>query len=158
MRAGSGGMGDDGGERRRRDTETRGLGGELARLCEELRDARGSRGDHGATASSQIDEALIAEQLVGMEHRVLVHLEPSGDLAGGGQCMPDLDVPARDACAHRVGDLLVDRAIVRLAFAESPCAAPSAEVNARASSALWISDFGYGTNRLWQVSRSSFPE
>ena len=77
-------------------------------------DAKGRAESYGASAAAQLDEPVVAQTLVGVEHRVDVDAECVGEVPRGGQPLALRRVAGCDARRDRVGDLVVHRALVRV--------------------------------------------
>ena len=76
---------------------------------EQLGRQSGVVGDDGPATAAQVDEALVAQVLVGPQHRVDVDLERRGDLACRRQPVPGAQGAASELGTHRRGELIEDR-------------------------------------------------
>ncbi len=120
---GAGGGGGGGGGRFgfcavRADDAGEGLGGDAQGrrppdqpidLVRELGERRGGGGDHGAPPPPEVDQALVAEALVGVQDGVLIDVEGGGHVAGGRQTIAGRESTGEDVGTHRGGHLVVER-------------------------------------------------
>jgi hypothetical protein len=69
----------------------------------------GVGGHHGAAAPAQLEQALVAQLLVGVQHGVLVDLQRRGELPGGGQALARTHLAGQHRGTHLRGELLEER-------------------------------------------------
>lgn len=100
---------DQGDEGRGSDVEATCVVGEGPHRVEQLGRGCGVLGDDGAAPATQVDEAVVAQSLVGAQDGVDVDVERGGELACRGEPVPRPHRSARDLGPHRSRELIEER-------------------------------------------------